>query len=41
MIKIDLRSDTVTLPHDGMRRAIYDAGLGNSGYGQTSPEKWS
>lgn len=34
MIKIDLRSDTFTLPDDSMRRAIYEAEVGNSGYGE-------
>ncbi len=31
---IDLRSDTCTLPTDGMRRAIAEAEVGNSGYGE-------
>ena len=34
MIKVDLRSDTFTLPDAGMRRAIYQAEVGNSGYGE-------
>lgn len=34
MIKIDLRSDTFTMPEEGMRRAIYEAEVGNSGYGE-------
>jgi len=34
MIKIDLRSDTFTMPDEGMRRAIYEAEVGNSGYGE-------
>lgn len=34
MIKIDLRSDTFTLPDEGMRKAIYQAEVGNSGYGE-------
>ncbi len=34
MIKIDLRSDTFTLPDAGMREAIYQAEVGNSGYGE-------
>jgi threonine aldolase len=34
MIRIDLRSDTFTLPDAGMRQAIYEAGVGNSGYGE-------
>ena len=29
---IDLRSDTFTLPDDGMRRAIFEARVGNAGY---------
>lgn len=32
MIKVDLRSDTFTLPDKGMRQAIYQAEVGNSGY---------
>jgi threonine aldolase len=34
MITIDLRSDTFTLPDAGMRQAIYEAEVGNSGYGE-------
>lgn len=34
MIKIELRSDTFTLPDAGMRQAIYEAEVGNSGYGE-------
>ncbi len=34
MIEIDLRSDTFTLPDEGMRKAIYQAEVGNSGYGE-------
>ncbi len=30
----DFRSDTFTLPDDGMRRAIYEAEVGNSAYGE-------
>jgi len=36
MITIDLRSDTFTLPDSGMRQAIYQAEVGNSGYGEDS-----
>lgn len=32
MIKIDFRSDTFTMPDEGMRKAIYAAEVGNSGY---------
>jgi len=32
MVKIDLRSDTFTMPDEGMRKAIYAAEVGNSGY---------
>ena len=32
MIKIDLRSDTFTLPDEGMCRAMYDAEVGNAGF---------
>lgn len=31
---IDLRSDTFTLPTDGMRRSMAEAEIGNSGYGE-------
>ena len=31
---VDLRSDTFTLPDDGMRRAIYEAEVGNAGFGE-------
>ena len=31
---IELRSDTFTLPDEGMRRAIYEAEVGNSGFGE-------
>lgn len=31
---IDLRSDTVTLPSEGMRRAMYDAELGDDVFGE-------
>ncbi len=31
---IDLRSDTFTLPDDAMRKAIYQAEVGNSAYGE-------
>lgn len=31
---IELRSDTFTLPDEEMRRAIYEAEVGNSGYGE-------
>ncbi|HEY90426.1 MAG TPA: threonine aldolase, partial [Dehalococcoidia bacterium] len=31
---IDLRSDTVTLPTDEMRRAMYEADLGDDVYGE-------
>jgi threonine aldolase len=31
---VDLRSDTFTLPDENMRRAIYEAEIGNSGYGE-------
>ena len=31
---IDLRSDTVTLPTEGMRRAMYEADLGDDVYGE-------
>jgi len=34
MLKIDLRSDTFTMPDKGMRRAIYEAEVGNSGYAE-------
>ncbi|MDH3987797.1 MAG: aminotransferase class I/II-fold pyridoxal phosphate-dependent enzyme [Gammaproteobacteria bacterium] len=34
MFKIDLRSDTFTMPDKGMRRAIYEAEVGNSGYAE-------
>jgi len=34
MPDVDLRSDTFTMPDEGMRRAIYEAGVGNSGYGE-------
>lgn len=34
MITIELRSDTFTLPDEGMRKAIYEAEVGNSGYGE-------
>ena len=30
----DFRSDTFTLPDEGMRKAIYAAEVGNSGYGE-------
>ncbi len=33
MDAIDFRSDTVTCPDDGMRRAIFEASVGDSGYG--------
>ena len=29
---IELRSDTFTLPDEGMRRAIYEAEVGNAGF---------
>ena len=32
--RIDLRSDTVTLPSPGMRRAIYEAEVGDDQYGE-------
>jgi threonine aldolase len=32
--RIDLRSDTITLPSPGMRRAIYEAELGDDQYGE-------
>ena len=31
---IDLRSDTVTVPSDGMRRAIADAAVGDDVFGE-------
>jgi len=31
---IELRSDTFTLPDKGMRRAIYEAEVGNAGFGE-------
>jgi len=34
MYKVDLRSDTFSLPDAGMRRAIAEAEVGNSGYGE-------
>lgn len=34
MFEVDLRSDTFTLPDDGMRQAIYQAEVGNAGYGE-------
>lgn len=34
MLKVDLRSDTFTMPDEGMRQAIYEAEVGNSGYGE-------
>ncbi len=34
MYKVELRSDTFTMPDEGMRRAIYQAEVGNSGYGE-------
>jgi len=34
MITIELRSDTFTLPDEGMRKAMYEAEVGNSGYGE-------
>jgi threonine aldolase len=34
MLPIDLRSDTVTLPSPGMRRAIYEAEVGDDQYGE-------
>ena len=34
MPRIDLRSDTVTLPSPGMRRAIYEAEVGDDQYGE-------
>jgi len=34
MITIELRSDTFTLPGEGMRQAIQAAEVGNSGYGE-------
>ncbi|MGD8383944.1 MAG: GntG family PLP-dependent aldolase [Lysobacterales bacterium] len=34
MLKVDLRSDTFTLPDSGMRKAIFEAEVGNSGYGE-------
>ena len=30
----EFRSDTFTMPNEGMRKAIYDAEVGNSGYGE-------
>ena len=33
MIRVDLRSDTVTHPSPEMRRAMYEAELGDDGYG--------
>ena len=36
MLQVDLRSDTFTMPDEGMRRAIYEADVGNSGYGEDS-----
>ena len=33
MIRVDLRSDTVTHPSREMRRAMYDAELGDDVYG--------
>ncbi len=32
--RLDLRSDTVTLPDEGMRRAMYEAELGDDVYGE-------
>ncbi|MFW6149967.1 MAG: low-specificity L-threonine aldolase [Chloroflexota bacterium] len=34
MKTVDLRSDTVTLPTDEMRRAMYEAGIGDDVYGE-------
>jgi len=34
MLKVDFRSDTFTMPDEGMRRAIYAAEVGNSGYAE-------
>lgn len=34
MFKVDLRSDTFTMPDEGMRLAIYEAEVGNSGYSE-------
>lgn len=34
MKTVDLRSDTVTLPTDEMRRAMYEAGVGDDVYGE-------
>jgi len=34
MLKVDLRSDTFTMPDEGMRLAIYEAEVGNSGYSE-------
>ncbi len=34
MFKVDLRSDTFTMPDEGMRQAIYAAEVGNSGYAE-------
>lgn len=34
MAEIDLRSDTVTRPSDGMRQAMYDAEVGDDVYGE-------
>lgn len=34
MLKVDLRSDTFTMPDEGMRGAIYEAEVGNSGYAE-------
>ena len=31
---IDLRSDTITRPSDGMRRAMYEAEVGDDVYGE-------
>ncbi len=36
---IDLRSDTITLPTDEMRRAMYDAELGDDVFGDDPPGK--
>ena len=41
MLKVDLRSDTFTMPDDGMRRAIYEAEVGNSGYAEDPSVKVS
>ena len=32
--EIDLRSDTVTKPTEAMRRAMYNASVGDDGYGE-------